>query len=86
MVNKLISVRLDAETLAKIDQLSEKQSYRTRSLIINNVLKAVIDCSSSSTLARIIDTTFPYEKGFSLTFERNAELCRERAAKQSTDY
>lgn len=86
MVNKLISIRLEAETLAKIDQLAEKQSYRTRSLIINNVLKAVIDCSSSSSLARIIDTTFPYEKGFSLTFERNADLCRERAANRSTDY
>lgn len=86
MVNKLISIRLDADTLAKIDQLAEKQSYRTRSLIINNVLKAVIDCSSSSTLALIIDTAFPYEKGFSLTFERSADLCRERAAKQSTDY
>lgn len=86
MVNKLISIRLDSETLAKIDQLAEKQSYRTRSLIINNVLKAVIDCSSISTLARIIDTSFPFEKGFSLTFERNAELCRERAAKQYTDY
>lgn len=86
MVNKLISIRLDAETLAKIDQLAEKQSYRTRSLIINNVLKAVIDCSSTSTLARIIDTTFPYEKGFSISFERNADLCRERAASHSTDY
>ena len=86
MVNKLISIRLDADTLAKIDQLAEKQSYRTRSLIINNVLKTVIDCSSSSSLARIIDTTFPYEKGFSLTFERNAELCREPAANRSTDY
>lgn len=86
MVNKLISIRLDVETLAKIDQLAEKQSYRNRSLIINNVLKAVIDCSSSSTLARIIDTSFTYEKGFSLNFDRNAELCRERAANHSTDY
>lgn len=42
MVNKkLISLRLEQETLEKIDQLADKASYRSRSSVIQNILDVV---------------------------------------------
>lgn len=38
---RLISVRIDEEVLAKIDQLAEKSTYRKRSDIINGALKMI---------------------------------------------
>ena len=39
---KLISVRLDADIVAKLDQFAKEKRYWKRSAVINNILEAVI--------------------------------------------
>jgi len=80
---KLISVRLEPEVLKKIDDLAAKSSYRTRSNIIQAILKNVIECADSGALWRIIDTLFAYDKGYKVEFRIDREtLMNRRAAKE----
>lgn len=44
---RLISVRIDEEVLAKIDQLAENSTYRKRSDIINGALKMIAYADNS---------------------------------------
>lgn len=75
---KLISVRLEPEILKKIDELAAKQGYRTRSSIIQAILKNVIECADSGTLWRIIDTLYAYEKGYKVEFKVDREALKKR--------
>lgn len=79
---KLTSVRLDPETLEKIDVLAEKQGYRNRSFIIQNILRNVLSCAESEVLWKIIDTRFAYEKGYLVDFRADAQLCQQRNQRQ----
>lgn len=82
MVNKkLISLRLEPETLEKIDQLADNASYRSRTSVIQNILDVVLKCSDQGTLWRIIDQWLAYEKGFVIKFERNEDVWKERNLK-----
>lgn len=47
---KLVSVRIDEDVLAKIDQLASNSTYRSRSDIINGALR-MIACADSSKMA-----------------------------------
>ena len=60
---KLISIRLDDETLAMVEKLSRTASYRNRSFIIQRILKAVLTCTDDETLQHIIDSWDPYGDG-----------------------
>jgi len=76
---KLISVRLEPEILKKIDELAAKQSYRTRSNIIQAILKNVIECADSGALWRIIDTLYAYDKGYKVEFKVDRETLKNRS-------
>ncbi len=75
---KLISVRLEPETLKKIDELAAKATYRKRSNIIQAILKNVIECADSGALWRIIDTLFAYDKGYKVEFKVDREALMNR--------
>ena len=47
---KLISVRIDPETLAKIDNFRNFHSYWKRNTIINGILSAVVDAMDDKTI------------------------------------
>jgi len=51
---KLISVRIDPETLKKVDALREKHYYWKRNAIINGLLTAVVDAMDDKTLYDMI--------------------------------
>ena len=76
---KLISVRIEPEILKKIDELAAKQSYRTRSNIIQAILKNVIECADSGALWRIIDTLYAYDKGYKVEFKVDRETLKNRS-------
>lgn len=80
---KLISLRVEPETLRKIDEIAAQYDYYNRSSIINNLLGAVLKCSNENTLWRIISTPFPYEKGYVVNFETDKSVLTER---QKPDY
>lgn len=41
---KLVSLRLNPQTLAKIDAISDYQTYWNRTTVISSILDAVFDC------------------------------------------
>lgn len=45
---KLTSVRIDPDTLDKIDEFLKKHNYWTRNAVINNVITAVMERFSNS--------------------------------------
>lgn len=47
---KLISARLDPQTLAKVDEFVKNRRYWKRNTVISNVLDAVFDCFSEKAI------------------------------------
>lgn len=79
MDNKVLkSIRLDPDVLKKVDELAKKHEFYTRSSIINNLLSAVLKCSTGGTLWKLLSEFYPYEKGYVVKFEKNAEVLKER--------
>lgn len=70
---KLISIRIDPDTLAKIDELAKRQTYYKRSTIINNLLAAVVKCSDGNTLWRMYSTYSPHTCGYKVEFHVDKE-------------
>lgn len=79
---RLISVRLENETIEALDRLAEKTEYRNRSQIMQNILRNVLTCADPNNLWQIIDTRFAYEKGYTVDFHANAQLCQQRNQRQ----
>ena len=79
---KLISVRLENETIEALDRLAEKTEYRNRSQIMQNILRNVLTCADANNLWQIIDTRFAYEKGYTVDFHADAQLCQQRNQRQ----
>ena len=75
---KLISVRIEPDTLRKVDELAKRHDYYTRSSILNLLLKAVLTCSTGGTLWRMISEYYPYEKGYVCKFEKDKSVLEER--------
>ena len=47
---KLISVRIDPETLRKLNEFSKQHYYWKRNTVINGILTAVVDAMDKATL------------------------------------
>lgn len=78
---KLVSIRLQADTLAMIDRVAAEQDYRTRTSVIEAVLMNVLQCADPDSLFRIVDTKHAYDKGFVARFDKDREAMARRAAK-----
>ena len=79
---RLISVRLENETIEALDKMAEKTEYRNRSQIMQNILRNVLTCADPNNLWQIIDTRFAYEKGYTIDFHADAQLCQQRNQRQ----
>lgn len=70
MVNKsIISVRLDPDTLAKLDKLAQESRYYTRSSIINGILSAVVNCADQHSLNRMMSFSARWDQGTPIKFD-----------------
>lgn len=79
MINKkLISIRLDADILEKVDELSKKHYYWKRSAIINQLLSVLLKCSDGGVLWRMLEQYCAFEKGYVIRFEIEREKIAER--------
>lgn len=76
---KLISVRIDQETLDLIDKFTRSRHYYTRSAVIANLLNAVMKCADNDTIWRMMSTSFPYEKGYTVQFKVDKNVMASRA-------
>lgn len=81
MINKkLISIRLQADTLAMVEKVAAEQDYRTRSSVIEAVLQNVLQCADPDALFRIVDTKHAYDKGYVTRFDKDRDTMTRRAA------
>lgn len=74
----LKTVRFNAEALRKIKQVHEKEPYWKQTSIINQLLTTLLKCADSDTIHRMLNTNFPWEKGYVITFKVNADTIEKR--------
>lgn len=65
---KLISLRIDSDTLDAIDKITKESGIKKRSWVINNILKACVQCSSPQTLHRMATEFDPVDKGYTIKY------------------
>lgn len=65
---KLISLRIDCDTLAAIEKVTMKSGIKKRSWVINNMLRACVKCSTPQVLHKLATEFDPYDKGYSLEY------------------
>ena len=75
---QLISIRLDAEVLEKIDELNKNHIYLKRSAIINQLLSVLLKCAKDDVLWNMMKVFYSYEKGYVVRFEVDKEMIIER--------
>lgn len=83
---KLISVRIDQETLDLIDQFIKHRSYYTRSAVMANLLYTIMKCADAKTIWQMMTTSFPYEKGCAIRFEVDKEIMVSRAKQTANKF
>lgn len=67
---KLISLRIDEETLVKIDELAKDHGYVNRSWVINHLLKAVLQCTMGGQLWKLVHCYDPFSEGITIHFTK----------------
>lgn len=65
---KLISLRIDCDTLAAINKITKESGIKKRSWVINNLLRACVNCSSPQVLHRMATEFDPLDKGYSIKY------------------
>ena len=63
---KLISLRIDEQTLVKIDELAKGQKYVNRSFVINHLLKAVLQCTMGGQIWKLVHCYDPFSEGITI--------------------
>lgn len=63
---ELISVRLPADLVEKIDEYANSQTYLNRSKCIVNALKAVFECSIFPGAKMIVNCYDPFSEGLEI--------------------
>lgn len=63
---KLISLRIDEQTLVEIDKLAKERKYVKRSFIINILLKAMLQCTTGIQIWRLIHSYDPFSDGYTI--------------------
>lgn len=82
---KITSIRLDTDTADRIADLTLKHPYWNRSIIINQLLAVILQCSGEDTLFEILSTRNAYEKGYAIHFMQNVDELRKRAQLNMTE-
>lgn len=63
---KLISLRIDEETLVEIDELAKGHGFVNRSWVINHLLKAVLQCTIAGQVWKLIHSYDPFSDGITI--------------------
>ena len=61
---KLISMRINKDTLEQVDKLRIGRSYLTRSRVITSILECVIQCAKEEDIMKMCHSFDPYSDGF----------------------
>lgn len=72
----LVSVRMPAQLVSTIDEMTCNVGYMNRSFIINHLLSAIIFCSKGGALQKILDCYDPVGDGISVYAAGKGESVR----------
>ena len=78
---KLVAMRSERQTLAKIEKLTENH-YCKKTSIMSKLLTRMFECADTETIVKMLAENWAYEKGYKITFEVDKRLITERT-KQS---
>ena len=78
-LSRLISIRIWDENYVMLDDIiNSNDTSLNRSYCINKILESVLTCTPADQLHEILYTKFPAEKCFRVSFERDANLIRQK--------
>lgn len=78
-LSRLISIRIWEENYVMLnDIIKSNDTSLNRSYCINKILESVLACTPADQLHEILYTKFPAEKCFRVSFERDADLLRQK--------
>lgn len=78
-LSRLISIRIWEENCVMLDNIiKNNDTSLNRSYCINKILESVLTCTPADQLHEILYTKFPAEKCFRVSFERDANLIRQK--------
>lgn len=74
MRKKLISLRLDEDLVAKLAKMCADRRYYNRSVLVNCILRNVLECSDVETLWKIVSRFHAYSDGYTVHFVRDKKV------------
>lgn len=78
-LSRLISIRIWDENYVMLnDIIKSNDTSLNRSYCINKILESVLTCTPTEQLHEILYTKFPAEKCYRVSFERDADLIRQK--------
>ena len=78
-LSRLISIRIWDENYVMLDDIiNSNDTSLNRSYCINKILDSILTCTPADQLHEILYTKFPAEKCFRVSFERDANLIRQK--------
>lgn len=78
-LSRLISIRIWEENCVMLDNIvKSNDTSLNRSYCINKILSSVLTCTPADQLREILYTKFPADKCFRVSFERDANLIRQK--------
>ena len=78
-LSRLISIRIWEENCVMLDDIiKSNDTSLNRSYCINKILESVLTCTPADQLHEILYTKFPAEKCFRVSFEKDADLLRQK--------
>lgn len=78
-LSRLISLRIWDENYVMLDDIiNSNNTSLNRSYCINKILESILTCTPADQMNEILYTKFPAEKCFRVSFERNADLLRQK--------
>lgn len=78
-LSRLISIRIWDENYVMLnDIIHSNDTSLNRSYCINKILESVLTCTPAEQLHEILYTKFPAEKCYRVSFERDADLLRQK--------
>lgn len=78
-LSQLISIRIWEENCVMLDDIiKSNDTSLNRSYCINKILESVLTCTPADQMHEILYTKFPAEKCFRVSFERDANLIRQK--------
>lgn len=78
-LSRLISIRIWEENYVMLnDIIKNNDTSLNRSYCINKILESILTCTPADQLHEILYTKFPAEKCFKVSFEKDADLIRQK--------